>query len=147
MKTSKLKLNLVKYILAQYANFTNNHRLNSSPKFLLNACVNNIEHFLFFSQGQHGTIDFKAIKPDWEDYCNSMAKSGEWADHIVIIATAHLLQRDIVIVTSSPQGMDSAEPFIRISCKSELFREPILLGHVWESHYQSLQRTGMLVVW
>ena len=104
-------------------------------------------HFLCVSQGQDGTIDFKAIKPDWEEYCNTMAKNGEWADHIVIIATAHFLQRDIVIVTSSPQGMGSAEPFIRISCRSELFREPLVLGHVWESHYQSLQRTGMLVVW
>ena len=72
-----------------------------------------------------------------------MARNGEWADHIVIIATAYLLQRDIVIVTSSPQGMGSAEPFIRISCRSEVSREPLLLGHVWESHYQSLQRNGM----
>ena len=73
-----------------------------------------------------------------------MSKNGEWADHIVIIATAHLMQRDIIIVTSSPQGMDTTEPFITISCRSELSREPLLLGHVWESHYQSLQRTGML---
>ena len=106
-----------------------------------------ISHFLYFcfAQGQHGIIDFKAIKPDWEGYCNSMAKNGEWVDNIVVTATAHLLQRDIVIVTSSPQGVGSAEPLIRISCGSDLSREPFLLGHVWESHYQSLQRIGMFV--
>ena len=90
-------------------------------------------------------IDFKAIKPDWEGYCNTMARNGEWVDNIVVTATAHLLQRDIVIVTSSPQGKGGAEPFTRISCRSVLPREPLLLGHVWESHYQSLQRIGMFV--
>ena len=74
-----------------------------------------------------------------------MSKDKEWADHIVVIATAHLLQRDIVIVTSSPQGRDIAEPFIRISCDVTQSREPLLLGHVWESHYQSLLRMGKLL--
>ena len=74
-----------------------------------------------------------------------MCKDKEWADHIVVIATAHLLQRDIVIVTSSPQGRDSAEPFIRISSDVNQSSEPLLLGHVWESHYQSLQRMSKLL--
>ncbi|XP_072029369.1 uncharacterized protein [Amphiura filiformis] len=95
-------------------------------------------------QAQDGTIDFQAIHPDWERYCTSIARDGEWADHIVITATAHLLQREIVIVTSSPQGVDSAEPFIRISCNQDPSSiEPLLLGHVWECHYQSLMRTDI----
>ena len=99
-----------------------------------------------FPQGQEGVIDFKAIYPDWEAYCASMAKDGEWADHVVIIATAHLLQRDIIIVTSSPQGADSPEPFIRISCNIDSSNQPLLLGHIWESHYQSLQKIGTLKI-
>ena len=100
----------------------------------------------FIHQAQDGPIDFQAIHSDWEGYCVTMATDKEWADHIVITATSHLMERDIVIVTSSPQGADSAEPFIRISCnaQSSSSRQPFLLGHVWECHYQSLMRIGEL---
>ncbi|XP_072014058.1 uncharacterized protein [Amphiura filiformis] len=92
-------------------------------------------------QGPDGTINFEAIHPDWETYCTSMARDGEWADHIVIVAIAHILQRDILIVTSSPQGADGADPFIRISSGTDgPSIQPLLLGHLWESHYQSLMK-------
>ncbi|XP_072023153.1 uncharacterized protein [Amphiura filiformis] len=91
-------------------------------------------------QAQDGTIDFQVIQPDWTTYCTSMARDGEWADHIVVTATAHLLQRDILIVTSSPQGADNDDPSIRISCSTDGSKQPLLLGHVWEFHYQSLWR-------
>ncbi|XP_072043457.1 uncharacterized protein [Amphiura filiformis] len=93
-------------------------------------------------QAQDGTINFKAIQPDWETYCTSMARDGVWADHIVITATAHLLQRDILIVTSSPQGADNDDPSIRISGSTDGSEQPLLLGHVWELHYQSLRKIG-----
>ncbi|XP_072049762.1 uncharacterized protein [Amphiura filiformis] len=94
-------------------------------------------------QAQDGTIDFQVIQPDWKTYCTSMARDGEWADHIVVTATAHLLQRDILIVTSSPQGADNDDPSIRISGSTDGSKQPLLLGHVWEFHYQSLWRVGL----
>ena len=37
-----------------------------------------------------------------EDYCDKMEKKGTWADHVVVIAMSKMLERNIMIVTSSP---------------------------------------------
>ena len=36
-----------------------------------------------------------------EDYCETMAKRGTRADHVVVINMAKMLERDIMIVTSA----------------------------------------------
>ncbi|KAL3887640.1 hypothetical protein ACJMK2_000036, partial [Sinanodonta woodiana] len=55
----------------------------------------------------------------FDDYCLRMARDGEWADHVVVVAMAR-----IVIVWVVGQ--------------TKFQGDPILLGHVWESHYMSL---------
>ncbi|XP_072015405.1 uncharacterized protein [Amphiura filiformis] len=67
-----------------------------------------------------------------------MAQDGIWADHLVLVATAYRLQRDIRVVTSSPEGQGD-EVDCLIACGSFSIETPIMVGHIWEWHYQSLQ--------
>ncbi len=74
-----------------------------------------------------------------------MQQDGEWADHVILVATAHLLRRDIMVVTSSPQSQgDQMVCWIR--CAASFTGQPIMLGHLWEWHYQSLQTARKLFV-
>ncbi|KAL3889517.1 hypothetical protein ACJMK2_001855, partial [Sinanodonta woodiana] len=69
-----------------------------------------------------------------------MAEDGEWADHILVVAMARTLQRDIMIVTSAPaSGNDDNVAWV--VGQDNFQGDPILLGHIWEHHYQSLEPT------
>ena len=69
-----------------------------------------------------------------------MSQQGEWADHVIVMYTAAYLQRDILIITSSP-NTDPDDNILWIT--GEKFQkekhDPLLLGHIWENHYQSLR--------
>ena len=67
-----------------------------------------------------------------------MAKSGTWADHVVVINMAKMLQRDIRIVTSSPSTSGN-DCLVWVPGDRSGKNAPLLLGHMWENHYQSLQ--------
>ena len=67
-----------------------------------------------------------------------MAKRGTWADHVVVIAMARMLEHDIVIVTSSPSSSENDCLRWVIGDKG-IKKDPLLLGHLWENHYQSLR--------
>ena len=79
---------------------------------------------------------------DWDLYLDSMAKDGEWADAHVIVAMAIMLQRDIYIVTSSPQGQEENRNMLWIVGVQNFSGEPLRLGHEWEAHYISLGKTS-----
>ena len=82
-------------------------------------------------------ITLSDIKPDWNDYLEEMSKDGEWADALFLVATAHMLKRDILVVTSSPQGIGDADCHWIVG-DIDFSGIPIRLGHVWELHYRSL---------
>lgn len=71
-----------------------------------------------------------------------MSQDGVYADHVVVMGIAHMLERDIMIVTSSP-GSGPEEVITWITGKKEFCGEPILIGHFWENHYQSLEPKGI----
>ena len=75
----------------------------------------------------------------WHDYLNNMAKESTYGDHQVLQALAIKLSRDIFIVTSSPQGgIDNN--FVALSGGANAARKrPLLLGHRYENHYESLK--------
>ncbi|KAL3889477.1 hypothetical protein ACJMK2_001817 [Sinanodonta woodiana] len=76
----------------------------------------------------------------FEEYCARMAEDGEWADHILVVAMARTLQRDIMIVTSAPaSGNDDNVAWV--VGQDNFQGDPILLGHIWEHHYESLEPT------
>ena len=66
-----------------------------------------------------------------------MSRDGEWADHVVLVAMAHMLKRDILVVTSSPEGKD--DKAVQWIVGDVNFKgTPVKLGHVFEFHYVSL---------
>ena len=93
--------------------------------------------FTYF-QGTDGVIDFTSyIQSDWNTYLKSMSRDGEWADHVVLVAMAHMLKRDIMVVTSSPE--ETGDKAVQWIVGDVNFKgTPIRLGHVWELHYMSL---------
>ncbi|XP_072039985.1 uncharacterized protein [Amphiura filiformis] len=92
-------------------------------------------------QGPEGPVDFTKLYPDWSGYCDKMAQDGEWCDHVVLVATAHLLRRNIMVVTSSPQSQ-SDQTVCWIRSGASFSGNPIMVGHLWEWHYQSLQTSN-----
>ena len=73
-----------------------------------------------------------------------MAKRGTWADHVVVINMAKMLQRDIMIVTSSPSSSGN-DCLLWVPGDRSGKNEQLLLGHMWENHYQSLQPIKLTV--
>ena len=70
-----------------------------------------------------------------------MSRVGEWADAVVLVAMAHMLKRDILVVTSSPEG--TGDKAVQWIVGDSNFKEtPIRLGHVWELHYVSLGKNN-----
>ena len=90
-------------------------------------------------QGQAGTVSLESfIEGTIVDYCNTMARRGTWADNVVIINMAKMLEHDILIVTSSPNTSGN-DCLLWVSGDRTGKKAPLLLGHLWENHYQSLQ--------
>ena len=74
----------------------------------------------------------------FENWSEKMKGDGEFADHIVVQATAKMLTTDILIVTSSPES--NPKNCIRyIKVKDNCFGIPIFLGHYWENHYRKIE--------
>ena len=100
---------------------------------------------VYISQGPDGVIDFTSyIQSDWNTYLKSMSRDGEWADHVILVAMAHMLKRDILVVTSSPEATDD-KALQWIVGVSNFGGMPIRLGHVWEQHYMSLGMNTQLL--
>ena len=66
-----------------------------------------------------------------------MSQDAQWADAVVLCAMARMLKRDILVVTSSPEGRED-QTFQWIVGEENFTGRPIKLGHVWELHYKSL---------
>lgn len=75
----------------------------------------------------------------WDDYLKKMERDGEYADHVIIQFTAKYLQREILIVTSSPGSKNANRENVIINEEDGRKGCPLLLGHVYENHYESLQ--------
>ena len=90
-------------------------------------------------QGPDGMIDFRETQADWDSYLKSMSRESEWADAVVLVAMAHMLRRDILVVTSSPQGtsQDQTIQWI-VGDMTGRGEPPLMFGHVHERHYRSL---------
>lgn len=66
-----------------------------------------------------------------------MSKKGEWADHVVVLGMSAVLKCNIIIITSSPNTHPD-DNIIWINCNNAS-ADLLLLGHIWENHYQSLR--------
>ncbi|VDI59362.1 Hypothetical predicted protein [Mytilus galloprovincialis] len=90
-------------------------------------------------QGVDGNVNIEHFIDDrsFEDWARNMKHSGVFADHVVVLGMARMLETNILIVTSNPQA-NSENNMTYIVGKMDYNKIPILLGHVWENHYHSL---------
>jgi len=64
-----------------------------------------------------------------------MRKDGSWVDHVVVKATARMLEKNIFIINNSKQN------YVKW-IDGNLFHhdpDPLCLGHILEMHYESLE--------
>ena len=80
-------------------------------------------------------IDLPAVvlNNDAHAYLQNMSREGTWGGHPELVALSHALQKTIKIVTSSA----STEGVLHVV--GEFTGHPILLGHLSEYHYNSLE--------
>jgi len=88
------------------------------------------------------------VDEDWEKYCDKMAKSGTWGDHVTLIAMVEILNVGIRIISSvvGDQFMTEIDPSTK-SGDNSLGRDKVLfLGHRSEFHYVSLVEDGDMMM-
>ena len=73
---------------------------------------------------------------EWTDYINSMKMPGTWADEIVMRVAATVFDRPVYIVSSLED--ENSDKQINARTAEGNRRAPMLLGHVAENHYWSL---------
>ena len=74
----------------------------------------------------------------WDDYLTNMEQDGTWGDHVIICAAANCYDTCIRVISSLPHVND----VIISPHRGVVNRKPLVLGHVHEVHYVSLQPTG-----
>jgi hypothetical protein len=67
-----------------------------------------------------------------------MSDDGVYTEHVVVVNTAIMLKRDIVVTSSH----EDKQIKIKGSNKPDDDETSLLVGHIPEKHYQSLQPKG-----
>ncbi len=71
----------------------------------------------------------------WADYLTNMEQDGTWGDHMILYAAANCFQTCIHVISSLPHHGD-----LTISPERPIDNaNPLVLGHVHELHYVSLE--------
>ncbi|XP_052097435.1 uncharacterized protein LOC127732440 [Mytilus californianus] len=112
-----------------------------APEQLRTNVVNYISTHPSFEGSQGIVLLENFVEDNFPDYCDRMLQNGEYADHVVVIGMSRMLQRDIVIVTSAP-STNNEDSVLWVTGCDGFSGNPILLGHIFENHYQSLQPKG-----
>ena len=86
-------------------------------------------------------FNFVCSYPSWLEYLQSMAKDGTWGDHVVLLAAANHFQTSFRIISSLDREI-VVYPEHAVADPN-----PLMLGHIHEFHYVSLQpRKGTVLV-
>lgn len=80
------------------------------------------------------------VDEDWDKYCNRMSRSGQWGDHVTLIALVESLNVGIRIISSvqGDQFMTEIDPSSKSGDNSLGRKRVFFLGHWSEYHYVSL---------
>uniref|UniRef100_A0A6B2L4L7 OTU domain-containing protein n=1 Tax=Arcella intermedia TaxID=1963864 RepID=A0A6B2L4L7_9EUKA len=70
----------------------------------------------------------------WDEYCTKMSQSGEWGDHLTLIAAAEVFSTRIVVISSAPGD----NYIIEIIPTFSIPHQTIFLSHFAEFHYGSV---------
>ena len=80
-------------------------------------------------------FDFVDRHTTWGGYLTDMEQDGTWGDHVILWAAANCYQIAIHVISSLP---GHSEVIIKPDCPFDQSKH-LLLGHVHEVHYVSLQ--------
>ena len=87
-------------------------------------------------------LNFVCGYSSWHDYLQSMAKDGTWGDHLVLLAAANYFQTPIRIISSLEREIVVQPDNVVVNM------HPLVLGHIHEFHYVSLQpKQGKSTTW
>ncbi len=81
-------------------------------------------------------FSFVSDASSWEDYLRTMNIDGTWGDHLVLRAASEMLQMDITVISSVSDRPVTIRPSIDGHNDQ---RTRLLLGHIFELHYTSLE--------
>ena len=77
--------------------------------------------------------------PSWADYLRSMEKDGTWGDHLILRVAANCYETPIRVISSLGNDIIINPDHVVVN------NSPLVLGHIHEKHYVSLQpRQGKL---
>ncbi|XP_066302032.1 uncharacterized protein [Branchiostoma lanceolatum] len=87
-----------------------------------------------------GKQHLRSFVPDekWDYYLAAMSRDGEWGDHIVLMALASVLRREIHVVSSTPGDDFLTKVKPNGGTDAPVTGPPLLLGNYAEQHYVSL---------
>ncbi|CAH1238391.1 NEURL1B [Branchiostoma lanceolatum] len=87
-----------------------------------------------------GKQHLRSFVPDekWDAYLAAMSRDGEWGDHIVLMALASVLRREIHVVSSTPGDDFLTKVKPNGGTDAPVTGPPLLLGNYAEQHYVSL---------
>ena len=100
-------------------------------------------------------FDFVDRHTTWDGYLTDMEQDGTWGDHVILWAAANCYQIAIHVISSLP---GHSEVIINPDCPFDQSKH-LVLGHVHEVHYVSLQplqgidqkithlKIGLLYLW
>lgn len=77
-------------------------------------------------------------------YLQKMLQQGEWADHIIVMCMAAYLQRDIIVITSSP-NTNPDDNILWIS-SGNAAGDPLSLGHIWENNISLCVQLSLVLI-
>ncbi|KAF2074072.1 hypothetical protein CYY_004601 [Polysphondylium violaceum] len=81
------------------------------------------------------TLNQFVMSNNWDDYCDEMAKLGNWGDHLTLLAAAEIYGMKISIISSVESSSNFFIEIIPTKIKKE---KVLLLSHYAEFHYGSL---------
>ena len=87
---------------------------------------------VFYHEGT-SLLNFVSGYASWREYLQSMARDGTWGDHVVLFAAANHFQTPIRIISSLDRQI-VVKPDHALADTT-----PLVLGHIHELHYVSLQ--------
>jgi len=93
------------------------------------------DHSLFFQPDGTDLFNFTNGYQSWADYLIKMKQDGTWGDHVILYAAANCYKTYIHVISSQ-----SNHPDVTIRPDGHMMStNPLVLGHVHEVHYVSLQ--------
>ena len=90
--------------------------------------------FLFSKPDRTDLFNHLHEHTSWFDYVSSMEEDGTWGDHLILYAAANVYKSRIRVISSIDCDVSITPDHLAVDKTN-----PLVLGHIHEKHYVSLQ--------